>query len=163
MIRKSILILTITFAAGLLFVNIYTSVVDAVSWGSDIPNSIHAAKEYYKSVNPGTFFRIFSPANQILAILALIICWKADGKVRLYCGLALIFAIASDVFTFAYFYPRNAIMFNGQIDGNIDAIKKAWSEWSTMNWVRSGSVLVNLIFNFAAFTRLLKIQSSAQK
>ena len=158
MIRKSILILTIIFAAGLLFVNIYTSLVDAVIWGSDFPASIQVARDYFKAANPGSFFRFFSPANQVLTILSLIICWKADNKIRLYIGLSLLFAIASDVFTFAYFYPRNEIMFQTPIEGNIDVIKKAWTEWSTMNWLRSALVLTNLTFNFAAFIRLLKIE-----
>lgn len=156
MIRKSILILATTLAAGLLFVNIYTSMVDAVNWGSDIPASIQTARDFYKTANPGSFFRVFSPANQILTVLALIICWKTDNKIRLYCGLALLFAVASDIFTFAFFYPRNEIMFAAPIDANLDAIKKAWSEWAAMNWVRSGLVLANLAFDFAAFSRLLK-------
>jgi hypothetical protein len=156
MIRKSILILATTFAAGLLFVNIYTSMVDAASWGSDIPTSIQTARDYYKTVNPGNFFRIFSPANQILSFLALVICWRTDKKIRLYCGIALLFAIATDVFTFAFFYPRNDVMFTAPMDANLDAIKRAWSEWSTMNWVRSGLVLTNLSFDFAALTRLLR-------
>ena len=158
MIRKSILILTIIFPAGLLFVNIYTSLVDAVIWGSDFPASIQVARDYFKAANPGSFFRFFSPANQVLTILSLIICWKADNKIRLYIGLSLLFGIASDVFTFVYFYPRNEIMFQTPIEGNIDVIKKAWTEWSTMNWLRSALVLTNLTFNFAAFIRLLKIE-----
>lgn len=158
MIRKSFLILTVVFAAGLLFVNIYTSMIDAVSWGSDIPASIQAAREYFKVVNPGNFFRIFSPANQVLTIIALIVCWKADKKVRLFIALALLFAIATDVFTFTFFYPRNEIMFNNPIDGNLDSVKKAWLQWSTMNWFRSAIVLGNLAFDLAALIRLLKIE-----
>lgn len=156
MIRKTILILTVVFAAGLLFVNVYTSLIDAVSWGSDIPVSIQAAREYFKVVNPGSFFRIFSPANQVLTLIALIVCWKSDKKVRLFIGLALLFAVATDVFTFAFFYPRNEIMFNDPMEGNLDAIKKAWSQWSTMNWLRSALLVVNLTFDFAALLRLAK-------
>lgn len=162
MIRILILILTVVFSAGLLFVNIYTSMIDAVSWGSDIPASIQTARDYFKVVNPGSFFRIFSPANQILTLVALIVCWKADKKIRLFIGLALLFAIATDVFTFSFFYPRNEIMFNNPIDENLDAIKKAWSEWSTMNWLRSAIVLANLSFDFAALLRLVKVEKLAK-
>jgi hypothetical protein len=156
MIRKPILISAATFAAGLLFVNVYNSVIDTVSWGSNIPASIQTTRDYFKSVNPGNFFRIFSPINQVLTLLALIICWKASKKIRIYCALALLFAVASDVFTFAYFYPRNEILFNAPLDTKLDAVKTAWSEWSVMNWPRSGLVLLNLVFDFAALTILLK-------
>ena len=133
MIRKLTLILATTFVAGLLFVNIYNSMVDAPSWGSNFPTSIQTARDYFKIVNPGNFFRIFSPINQVLSLLALIVCWKVNKKVRMYCALALIFAVTSDAFTFAYFYPRNEIMFHSSIDTNLDGIKTAWSQWSSMS------------------------------
>ncbi len=156
MIRTLTLIFATTVVAGLLFVNIYNSMVDAPSWGSNFPTSIQTMRDYFNIVNPGTFFRVFSPANQILSLLALIVCWKADKKVRMYCGLALLFALTSDAFTFAYFYPRNEIMLHTPLDTNLDAIKTAWSQWSSMNWLRSAVVAVNLFFDFAAFTQLLK-------
>ena len=156
MLRKSLLILATTLAAGLLFVNVYNSLIDAVSWGSDIPSSIQTTRDYYEVVNPGSFFRIFSPINQVLTLLVLLLCWKTNKKIRIYCALALLIAVVSDGFTFAYFYPRNEIMFNSPIDTNLDAIKIAWREWATMNWLRSGIVLLNLIFDFTALTLLIK-------
>ncbi len=155
MIRKTVLYITTTLVAGLLFVNIYTSMIDAVSWGSDIPTSIQTARDYFKTVNPGNFFRIFSPINQLLALLTLIVCWKAGRKIRIYCALALVTALALDGFTFAYFYPRNEIMFVDPMN-NLETIKDAWSEWSTMNWLRSGLAVVNLVFDYAALTLLIK-------
>jgi hypothetical protein len=155
MFRKSILILATTFAAGLLFVNIYTSIVDATSWGSHIPESILAAKAYFQTVNPGTFFRIFSPLNQLLCLLALITCWKLGKKIRIYCAIALLIAVSTDAFTFVYFYPRNAIMFINPIT-DIEVVKTAWTEWATMNWLRSALVVAELVFNFAALSFILK-------
>lgn len=156
MTRRAILILATTFAAGLLFVNVYNSLIDAPSWGSDIPSSIQTARDYFKSVNPGNFFRVFSPINQVLSLLALILCWKVNKRVRILCALALFFAVISDVFTMAYFFPRNDIMFFSSINENLNSIRAAWSEWSSMNWLRSSLVLTNLTFDFAAFTYLLK-------
>jgi len=46
------------FANGLLFTNIYNSMIDAKSWGADLPHSIETARQYFKSINPGKFFRI---------------------------------------------------------------------------------------------------------
>jgi hypothetical protein len=155
MLRQSTLFIAATYAAGLLFVNIYNSVIDATSWGSNIPVSIETAKEYFKIVNPGNFMRIASPINQLLTLIALITCWKMGKKMRIYCGSALLIAVLVDVFTFGYFYPRLNIMFIQPIT-NVEAIKTAWSEWSSMNWVRSGLVLINLVFDFIALTLLLK-------
>ena len=47
-------------AAGLTLTNIYNSIVDAPAWGNQIPASLETARTYYRSSNPGDFFRIFA-------------------------------------------------------------------------------------------------------
>jgi hypothetical protein len=155
--KNFILFLSISLASGLLFVNIYTSLVDARSWGSNIPNSIATAREYYKVVNPGNFFRIFSPANQLLALLVLILFWKLSPAVRLYLGVAFVLYVLADVFTFAYFYPRNDIMFKTAQLTDVDTLKKVWAEWNAMNWVRSLIILTGLIFSFLSLHKIYNI------
>lgn len=146
---KQILLFTsIALASGLLFTNIYNSMIDAKSWGSDIPHSIETARNYFKIVNPGNFFRIFSPLNQILALIVLIVFWKVYPTTRIYLGAALILYVIGDVFTFAYFYPRNEIMFKETQLNGIENIRNAWIGWNTMNWLRSLIVLAGIIFSF---------------
>ena len=151
--KKYILFISITFAAGLLFSNIYNSIVDTKSWGADIPNSIITAREYFKVVNPGTFYRLFSPINQLLALLAVIFFWKTSKSVRVDLAIAFVFYLLGDIFTFAYFYPRNEILFVAPLTNNIEQIRAAWSEWNTMNWVRSLDVLLGLIFSFKGLNK----------
>src|SRR5258706_15149981 len=154
--RKTILILAAIFATGLLFVNVYTSVVDAQNWGHDIPNSLAAARAYFSAANSGTFFRVASPTNQVLALLALIICWRAGTRVRIYCAVALVLAVSVDIFTFAYFYPRNDIMFVAPLTTDTEALKTAWSGWTTMNWPRSGILAAQVIIDHLALMRVAK-------
>jgi hypothetical protein len=155
--KKIILFLSISIASGLLFVNLYTSLIDAKAWGSDIPNSIVAAREYFKTVNPGNYFRIFSPLNQVLGLLALILFWKASRSVRMYLGIAFVLYILGDVLTFAYFYPRNDIMFKHAQLTEVDLLKKTCSEWSMMNWIRSLLLLVGLFFSFLSLHKIYSI------
>src|SRR5690349_11716915 len=131
-IQTLLLILAATVASGLLFVNIYTSMVDAANWGRDVPASIVAAREYFSVANPGTFFRIFSPINQVLALAAAVAAWWAPKGTFSICVAALILSVSVDIFTFTYFYPRNDIMFVAPIE-NIDAIRTALSGWRSMN------------------------------
>lgn len=145
MIRKIVLFLSIVIASGVLVTNIYTSVVDAKSWGSNIPASIETARHYFAAVNPGTFFRVSSPLNQAMALLALVLFWKSAPGVRVYLGLALPSYVITDAFTFGYFYPRNAIMFESSAD--IATLKRAWSDWNTMNWLRSLLMLAGVFFS----------------
>ena len=159
--KKIILFLSITIAAGLLLTNIYNSIVDAVSWSSDFPRSIQSARNYFHAVNPGVFFRIFSPANLIISIFSIIIFFKNPGKTRVFLLAAFLFYLAAEVMTFAYFYPRNAIIFMGNLNENADSIKDALRQWDQMNWVRSFVLLIGLMFSFKALDSFYKNSSSA--
>jgi hypothetical protein len=152
--KKIVLFSSISLASGLLFANLYTSLIDARSWGADIPNSIAAAREYFKIVNPGNFFRIFSPINQGLGIVALILFWKASPPIRLSLGVALVLYLLAEGLTFGYFFPRNDIMFRNAQLTDVDLLKKTWSEWNTMNWVRTGILLVGVCFSWISLHRI---------
>lgn len=123
--------------------------IDAKLWGTDIPRSIETAREYLKAVNPGNFFRIFSPINQVLALVALVLFWKSSPTVRIYLGITLVLYVLSELFTFSYFYPRNDIMFKNSLT-DIDAIRKAWTGWNSMNRLRSFILFAGIIFSFMA-------------
>ena len=141
MIRITLLGISAAIAAGLLFVNVYNSVIDATNWGAAFPDSISAARQYFSQVNPGNFYRIVSPLNQVLAIIAVIACWKFKRE-RYIAIASLALTVLADALTFGYFYPRNEIMFTGPRE-NIDNIRLAWNQWTTMNWFRSAMCAVN--------------------
>jgi type III secretory pathway component EscU len=155
--KNVVLFASVGVACGLLFVNLYTSLVDAKSWGSDIPTSIATTREYFKAVNPANFFRIFSPVNQILALFVLILFWRSSPYIRFCLGAAFVMYLLADVFTFGYFYPRNDIMFKTAQLTDTTLLRKAWSEWSMMNWVRSSIVLVGVVFSFLSLHKIYSL------
>ena len=142
--KKICIFASLALMCAVLSVNVYNSIVDARSWSANIPDSILTARNYFQAVNPGTFFRTASPLNQLLALAALVAAWRSRRKVRLYFGLALLIAVLTDVLTFAYFYPRNEILFRAA-QSNADVFTKICSEWSTMNWVRSFMLAFGLV------------------
>ena len=152
-IQIIVLILAATVASGLLFANIYTSMVDAPNWARDVPASIVDAREYMSVKNPGSFFRVFSPMNQVLALLAVVVSWWAPKGTFSICVAALILAVSVEIFTFAYFYPRNEIMFVAPIE-NSDAIRSALSSWRNMNWIRSGMIAVLVVLDYLALMKV---------
>lgn len=81
--KKAILFLSIICASGLNIVNIYNTIVDAKSWGSDIPASIQAARDYYQHAEPRCFYAIAGPVNLTLILLTLILFWKDSVSLRL--------------------------------------------------------------------------------
>ena len=155
-IRRVVVTLAAILAAGLLLVNVYNSIVDAPNWGGDIPVSIEAARQYFKVRDPGDFYRFFSPANQIVTLIALALVWPLGWRVRLLTFAALVISVGSDAMTFGYFYPRNEIMFNAVPMADEATLRAAWSGWSSMNWVRSGLVLANVILDHIILFRVSK-------
>lgn len=156
--KNILLCISVAIASGILFVNVYNSLIDATSWGANIPGSLEITRQYFKNVNPGNFFRVFSPINQLFALIALLLFWKAPSPIRLYLGIALICYVLGDVFTYAYFYPRNDIMFKTASLTEVDKLKTAWSQWNRMNWVRSFIILVGLIFSFVSLHKIFSIK-----
>ena len=158
-----ILFASISVACGLLFANLYTSLIDAKSWGSDIPNSMAVTRDYFRTVNPGNFFRMFSPVNQLLGILVLILFWKTSPVVRLYLGVALALYLLAEGLTFGYFFPRNDIMFRNAQLTDVDLLRKTWLEWTKMNWVRSGILLTGIFFSFSALHKIYAVRGKTAK
>jgi hypothetical protein len=159
MIRTVILGLSAATAAGLLFVNVYNSVIDAANWSSALPNSVLAAREYFSVANPGHFFRMVSPFNQILALVAVLLCWK-HGRARYMALASLVLAVAADIFTFGYFYPRNEILFTGPLTNNVDTLRLAAEQWTSMNWFRSAMCATNTILAFTILITTSKKSAS---
>ncbi len=155
MIRLILVGLSAAVAAGILFVNLYNSLIDAPNWGADLPNSVLAARQYFTVVNPGNFFRIISPLNQVLALIAVIVCWKF-GRARFIAIGSLVLAILADVLTFGYFYPRNEILFVAPMEAGMETVRLAWEQWSSMNWFRSTICAVNTILALIVLTSTSK-------
>src|SRR5688572_10643550 len=114
--KHSIIFASMAIAAGLVLTNIYTSIVDVPAWGRSIPASIDTARQYYSASNPGDFFRIFSPINQLLGLLSIILFWKQGNQIRKFLIAAFALYVIGEGMTFMYFYPRNEILFASNAD-----------------------------------------------
>jgi hypothetical protein len=156
--KNVVLFASIAVASGLLLTNIYTSIIDAKSWGADIPQSIDTARKYFKVTNPGNFFRIFSPVNQFLGLLVLILFWRVSPSVRMNLGIAFAFYLIAEAMTFGYFYPRNDILFRTAQLSEVDTLTKVWSQWNSMNWVRSLALLIGLTFSFLSLHKIYSLR-----
>ena len=155
--KKLILFLSIISASGLLMITIYNLLVDAKSWGTDIPASIQVARNYYSQVDPRNFFAIIAPINQALILLAIILFWKESISLRVYFTVSFLLYAIIALLTFLYFVPRDKIIFNLPIEGHIEQIKTALSQWKTMNWLRSLLGLMGLLCTFKGLDSFYKI------
>jgi len=156
--KQIFLFASVSVACGLLFANLYTSLIDAKAWGSDIPNSIATARDYFKNVNLGNFYRIISPVNQLLGIIVLILFWKTSPPIRLSLGAALVLYLLAEGLTFRYFFPRNDIMFRNAQLTDVDLLRKTLAEWTRMNWIRSGILMTGIFFSFLALHKIYAVR-----
>ena len=150
--KKLILFTSVALASGILFTNIFNSIIISDAARSDIPNSVIAAREYFKTVNPGDFFKILSPATQVMTLLSVILFWRYK-KVRLFLGVALLCYISGDIFVFTYFHPRSDMIYLSQPIPDNETLERLSKEWNRMNWVRSFILLIGLIFSFLALDK----------
>jgi hypothetical protein len=146
--KKLILFLSIICGSGLTMVTIYNTVVDAQSWGSDIPASIQAARDYFQHVDPRRFYEVAGPVNLVLIVLTLILFWKEPVSLRFYFAASLASYTAILILTLAYFVPRNLILFTSSISDHLEQIRTASAQWSAMNWLRSLLGLAGVLFSF---------------
>jgi hypothetical protein len=146
--KKLILFLSIICGSGLTMVTIYNTVVDAQSWGSDIPASIQAARDYFQHVDPRRFYEVAGPVNLFLIVLTLILFWKESVSLRFYFAASLASYTAILILTLAYFVPRNLILFTSSISDHLEQIRTASAQWSAMNWLRSLLGLAGVLFSF---------------
>lgn len=162
--KKAILFTSVALASGVLFANIFNSMVISEAAKSDIPNSIIAAREYFKTVNPGDFFKLFSPTTQFFTLLSLILFWKYGKSVRLCLGIALLCYISGDIFAFTYFHPRSDIIYLSNPIPDNETLTRLSEEWSRMNWVRSFILFVGVVFSFLAIDKIYLVKfNSGQK
>jgi hypothetical protein len=157
--KKAILFLSITVASGLLMVSIYNTLVDAKSWGSDIPASVQTARDYYKHVDPRRFYAIMGPLNLVLSLLTVILFWTHSASLRVYFTTSFLLYAAIVILTFAYFVPRDLILFTWPIQDHIKDIQMASVQWRLMNWLRSLLGLAGILFSFRGLDMYYKTQA----
>jgi hypothetical protein len=129
-------------------VSIYNTIVDAKSWGSDIPASIQTARDYYQHVDPIGFYAVAGPLNEVLILLTIILFWKDSVSLRFYFGSSFVLYAAIVMLTMAYFVPRDLILFTQSIPDHLEQIRAASAQWSRMNWLRSLLGLAGVLFSF---------------
>jgi hypothetical protein len=146
--KKLVLFFSIICASGLTLVSIYNTVIDAQSWASDIPASIQTARDYFQNVDPRRFYAVAGPINVILILLTIVLFWKDGVSLRVYFAISLLMYAAIVAVTFAYFIPRDLILFTWSIPDHLNQIRTAAVEWSHVNWLRTLLGLIGVLFSF---------------
>ncbi len=149
------------FGLSMLFgATVYESVVMAPNYERDIPASITLARQFLKRTTPAHFFRLVMPLTQLFLLASVVASWHVpDARWRLL--IAFTDLVLLDVFTFAFHYPRLAIMFKAPMPDDPTRLGRAAREWAAGNVGRAALLVVALLSALQAVT-ILAIRSAAQ-
>jgi hypothetical protein len=145
----------LVLSAMLLGAGVYESVVVAPNF-QGAPVSLEHARGFYHASNPGVFFRVLSPATQLLLLVALVYNWGPVPATRWRLAGALALAILADVITFKFHYPRNAILFLNPLTGPAADLDRVGREWAAGNCARIGLILIVVSLVMASMIRIAR-------
>ena len=147
--------IALALSAMLLGTGVYESVVVAPNL-QGAPSSLEHARGFYHATNPGTFFRVLSPGTQIFLLLALVCNWAPVPLTRWRLAGALALAIAGDVVTFKFHYPRNAILFSDPLTRSAADLDRVATEWAAGNYVRIAVILTAVVLVMVSMIRIAR-------
>src|SRR5205085_10603016 len=109
---------------------VYESVVMAPNYVFSF-GALEHARGFLVASTPGSFFRILSPAVQVLLLLSVLVSWRATPpSIRWLLLASLSAAIATDVVTSAFHYPRNDILFVAPLDRPAAEFRRIAQAWA---------------------------------
>jgi hypothetical protein len=120
---------------------VYESVVMAPNYERDIPSSIDLARRFLQRTTPAHYFRVVAPVTLILLLVDVVVCWHLPAPRSWLLG-GLIALIVADAITFAFHYPRLAVMFKAPIAEDAAALVRAARQWAAGNIVRAALLIV---------------------
>jgi uncharacterized membrane protein len=156
-LRQSMILLAVIGLGVLLGGAAYESIVMAPNYAARVPESLEHARSFFATTNPGMFFRLFAPATQVLLLLAVVLNWRVK-QVRWWLFGALVALALTDVITFTFHYPRNALLFEKPLDQvPLAQLQEAARQWGPGNHVRVGLLAA------AIFSALRGLMNSGKK
>jgi uncharacterized membrane protein len=115
---------------------VYESMVMAPNYAFGLATLEHA-RGFLVASTPARFFRTLSPLAQLLLLLSLVLAWRAaPTRARWLLLASLCAAIATDVVTFIFHYPRNELLFVAPLDRPAAELRRIAQEWAWGNYVR---------------------------
>lgn len=130
--------------ALLLGATAYESVVMAPNYEREIPDSILLARQFLARTTPAHYFRPLSLASQGVLLAGTVAAW-AHPAPRWSLAAALGILVLLDAITFAWHYPRLALLFKAPPPHDPAVLRRAAREWATGNLVRLALLVVGFL------------------
>lgn len=132
-------------ATMVLGANVYQEVVEVPNWSHDVPRTIADFRACVRTSHPGFFFQVLVPLTMLSLVGASVGSrGRPRHQTRWVLG-ALAGVVAAEIFTVAYFFPRNEILFFGDLSAHApDVIAQAATEWARAHLLRMAMLLTGV-------------------
>ena len=102
----------------------------------DVPHSLERAMAFATVRGPGDFFPPVGFASWITGVGSLILAWRVKAA-RYWILASLVVIVSEGLFSMAFFWPRNTIMFTeGTADHSVALLKQTAQEFEVGHWIR---------------------------
>jgi Domain of unknown function (DUF1772) len=122
----------------------------------DAPRSLETAMEFMVIRSPGDFFPPLGFLSWLTGIGALILAWRVKPA-RYWILGSLVMIVCEGLFSMAFFWPRNTIMFTEGTEVHSAAyIRQVAQEFQTLHWSRlafNAAASVSIFVGFLKFYR----------
>ena len=122
----------------------------------DAPSSLETTMEFMVVRTPGDFFPPLGFLSWLTGIGALILTWRVKPA-RYWILGSLVMIVCEGLFSMAFFWPRNTIMFTEGIQVHSTAyIRQVAQEFQTLHWSRLAFNVVGSASMFVGFLKLYR-------
>jgi hypothetical protein len=128
----------------------------------DAPRSLETTKEFMAVSSPGDFFPTLGFLSWLAGIGSLIFGWRVKSA-RYWILGSLIMIVCEGLFSMAFFWPRNTIMFTEGTEVHSAAyLKQIAQEFQTLHWSRLAFNAVGSASVFIGFLRFYRHRLTSQ-
>jgi Domain of unknown function (DUF1772) len=128
----------------------------------DAPRSLETTMEFMVVKTPGDFFPPLGFFSWLTGIGALILAWPVKPA-RYWILASLIMIVCEGLFSMAFFWPRNTIMFAEGTEVHSAAyIRQVAQEFQTLHWSRLAFNAVGSASIFVGFLKLYRHRITSQ-
>ena len=129
----------------------------------DAPRSLETALEFMAIRTPGDFFPPLGFFSWLTGIGALAFAWRVESA-RCWILGSLLMIVCEGLFSMAFFWRRNTIMFTeGTEVHSVAYIRQVAQEFQTLHWARLAFNAVGSVSIFVGFLKLNRHRLTSQR
>jgi hypothetical protein len=130
----------------------------------DVPRSLETAMEFMAVSGPGDFFPPLGILSWLTGIGSLVLNWRVKSARYWILGSVTVILVGEFLFSAAFFWPRNTIMFEeGTAVHSVAYLKQTAREFQTGHWLRLAMSAVASALSFVGFLRFYRHRFTFQE